>query len=39
MQYIDRQGFKLIIDMFIAELIQSVQIPRSYIYGMRTYRG
>ena len=39
MQYIDRQGFKLIIDMFMLELIQSVQIPRSYIYGMRTYRG
>ena len=39
MQYIDRREFKLILDMFIAELIQSVQIPRSYIYGMRTYKG
>jgi len=36
---IDRQGLNLILDIYLVELLQSVQIPRSYIYGMKTYKG
>lgn len=39
MNYIDKDGLMLLANKYTIDLLQSFQMPRSYIYGMKVYKG